>query len=203
MIGHLHLLWWWCLDYAPDGDLHVCTPDDLEEAMGWEGTAGALFAALIGCGGSDAPGFIEQDDTGARIHDWHEYGGKMHARRDANRLRKARSRLSQDGHADVTPMSQAREEETREEERTAHETRGERSTRADAPHARLPFARAFPDGFTLRDDDLTWVTEHGFYDAEIDPETELFVDYYRSRGDPRADWYAAWRNWMRRSRQKG
>lgn len=20
-IGHLHLLWWWCMDYAQDGDL--------------------------------------------------------------------------------------------------------------------------------------------------------------------------------------
>ncbi|MHB8647149.1 MAG: hypothetical protein ACYDAR_15280, partial [Thermomicrobiales bacterium] len=64
---------------------------------------------------------------------------------------------------------------------------------------RQPFALAFPDGFTLCDDDLTWAAENGFSEREVERETERFVDYYRSRGDPRADWYAAWRNWMRRS----
>ncbi|MHB8647150.1 MAG: hypothetical protein ACYDAR_15285, partial [Thermomicrobiales bacterium] len=92
VIGHLHLLWWWCLDYASDGGLGSFTPDDLEQAMGWEGTPGALFEALRDCGGANSAGFIESDADGARIHDWHEYGGKLALRRNDSRARMARHR---------------------------------------------------------------------------------------------------------------
>jgi hypothetical protein len=33
--------------------------------------------------------------------------------------------------------------------------------------------------------------------SSLEDETEKFADYYRSKGDTRIDWIAAWRNWMR------
>ncbi len=202
MIGHLHLLWWWCLDYAPDGDLRSFSPDDLEYAMGWEGEAGALFDALVCCGGANAGGFIDVTEDGMWIHDWDMYGGKLIARREEARHRKA---LSRGGPAAVTRMSHGCHtdilvEESREEESTEEEKRGEgaESTRT----GRTTLSRAFPDGFLLRDADMQWAEEMAFSGSTIEKETFTFVDYYRGRGDARADWYATWRTWMRRARLK-
>jgi hypothetical protein len=83
-IGLLHLLWWWCLDYAQDGDLMVCSDEDIADAVLWEGDAQELREALT------AVGFLED---GVRIHDWHEYAGKLIEKREANaeRMRRARA----------------------------------------------------------------------------------------------------------------
>ncbi len=40
-----------------------------------------------------------------------------------------------------------------------------------------------------------------FTDAEMDRETEKFIDHFTANGKPMKDWSAAWRNWMRRSRE--
>jgi DnaD/phage-associated family protein len=66
-IGHLHLLWWWCLDNAPDGNLSDIPSEDLAEAAEWTGDPGKFVSALL-----DA-GFIDRD-TG-QLHDWMDYSG--------------------------------------------------------------------------------------------------------------------------------
>jgi hypothetical protein len=82
-IGHLHLLWWWALDYADDGDLSAFDPDVIADAGGWEGEAGLFVRALT------AAGFLDED---LRIHDWDDYAGRLVDRRAANaqRMREAR-----------------------------------------------------------------------------------------------------------------
>jgi hypothetical protein len=45
-IGHLHLLWWWALEYAPDGNLAVFSDEEVAQACCWEGTAASLRRAL-------------------------------------------------------------------------------------------------------------------------------------------------------------
>lgn len=80
MIGHLHLLWWWALDYAPDGDLSAFDIDDLADAAGWEGVADEFVKALIDAGGK-GPGFLDSDAAGLRIHNWQERGGRLHESR--------------------------------------------------------------------------------------------------------------------------
>ena len=79
-IGHLHLLWWWSLEYAEDGDLRGFSNDDIADAAMWEGDPAVFGQAL-----RDA-GFIEPDD---RIHDWHDYAGRLIAQRKANAERQA------------------------------------------------------------------------------------------------------------------
>lgn len=84
-IGHLHLLWWFAIQHAQEGDLSPFTIDDIAEAVYWEGDSQQLINAL-----SEA-GFIDDDLC---IHDWHEYAGQLieKRRKDAERLRNYRER---------------------------------------------------------------------------------------------------------------
>jgi len=36
-VGLLHCLWWWCIDYATDGDLSRYDAEDIAIACEWEG----------------------------------------------------------------------------------------------------------------------------------------------------------------------
>jgi hypothetical protein len=84
-IGHLHLFWWWCLDYAPDGDLAQFDNEEIAIALEWDGDADALVIAMI-----DA-GFIDAD---RHVHDWNDYGGKLLKRKEINRNRMRDARAS-------------------------------------------------------------------------------------------------------------
>lgn len=77
-IGHLHCLWWWCIDYAPDGDLSIFDDADIADAAEWDGDAGQFIEAL-----TDA-GFMTPD---RHVHDWYDYAGRLIVRRERNRAR--------------------------------------------------------------------------------------------------------------------
>jgi hypothetical protein len=84
-IGHLHLMWWWAMDYAQDGDLTRYTDDDLADAGGWDGDPGLFVQSLI------ESGFITVERT---VHDWDDYAGRLIGQRSANaaRMREARAK---------------------------------------------------------------------------------------------------------------
>jgi hypothetical protein len=83
-IGHLHLLWWWTLDYAPHGDLSAFTSYEIGAAAEWSGDADGFLKALQEIGWLD----------GMNIHDWADYAGKLieERTRDKERKRAARQR---------------------------------------------------------------------------------------------------------------
>lgn len=88
IIGHLHLFWWWAMDYASDGNLARYEPADIADAMDWDQDAQSLVESLHNAG------FIDMKDDGTfQIHDWYEYAGRLIERRaeDAERKRKGRS----------------------------------------------------------------------------------------------------------------
>jgi hypothetical protein len=92
-IGHLHLLWWWCLHYAPDGRLSGFDPEDVAEAAMWEGDPSAFIDALVSCGSKGSSGFLDRDDEGElSVHDWEDYTGRLLAIRAGARKRMARRR---------------------------------------------------------------------------------------------------------------
>lgn len=95
MIGHLHLLWWWAMSYADDGDLGDFDERDIADAAQWDGDPALFVEALTDCGPGESPGFLDRDpDTGRlMIHDWDEYAGKLVERRRANaeRMREKRA----------------------------------------------------------------------------------------------------------------
>lgn len=86
-VGHLHYLWWWCLDYAQDGDLSRWTNGDVAEACLWPGDPEEFVLAL-----RDA-GFVDWDGDDRRVHEWDDYAGRLIEKRAANaeRMRQARA----------------------------------------------------------------------------------------------------------------
>lgn len=83
-IGHLHLLWWWALDYAQDGNLTDYSEVEIAEAAGWEGDPSEFVDGLLHCGVNGSFGFLEPDDRAAlHIHDWQDYAGRLVQRRQA------------------------------------------------------------------------------------------------------------------------
>lgn len=66
-IGKLHRFWWWCLDYAIDGDLRKFPPDVLASAVSIPSSDAQKFLeAMI------ASHFIENKPY-LRVHDWWAY----------------------------------------------------------------------------------------------------------------------------------
>jgi len=108
VIGHLLCLWWWCQEYAQDGDLSAFDEYDIAEAAEWEGDPQLFVDALMNCGARGGVGFLVQDeDTGALlINDWYQYGGKLFVKRQqsAERMRRYRERNANetDDNADET-----------------------------------------------------------------------------------------------------
>lgn len=90
VIGHLHLLWWWALDYADDGNL-TRYKDFIPNASQWEGEETIYIDSLI------KHGFIDVIDDKLIIHDWLDYTGALIETRekDAERKRQARARKSE------------------------------------------------------------------------------------------------------------
>ena len=98
VIGHLHLLWYWALDHAIDGDVSRFDPDDLADAAGWEGDPDTFVKALTDCGSGGAAGFLDPD---GHLHDWADYGGKYGKRVEAAR-KAANARWESEGDADAS-----------------------------------------------------------------------------------------------------
>jgi hypothetical protein len=79
-IGHLHLMWWYCLDYAQDGDVSFdrFSVEDIAEMACWTRDAHVFVDALT------RAGFLETRDERLLIHDWDDYAGKLIDRRERN-----------------------------------------------------------------------------------------------------------------------
>ena len=90
-IGHLHLLWWWALDFAQDGDLNRYDPHDISDAMQWDGDENELIEALV------SAGFIDDTEEGKKLHDWGVYAGKLIEKKAKDRERKRSTRTDSDG----------------------------------------------------------------------------------------------------------
>lgn len=91
IIGHLHLLWHWCLSYAEDGDLSGYDAADIAEAVMWDGDPNQFIDALLNCGPAGKTGFLERDDQGRLlVHDWYDYAGRLLEKREEAREAGAR-----------------------------------------------------------------------------------------------------------------
>lgn len=88
-IGHLHLFWWWAVDYAEDGDI-TRYKDFVPFSAQWEGEPADFTKALI------KHGWIDEADDKLIIHDWVEYTGALIEirQKDAERKRQSRQRIN-------------------------------------------------------------------------------------------------------------
>lgn len=87
-IGHLQYFWWWCMDYAPDGELSKYTTAEIADGAMWEGDPDTFMEAM------QEARFIDYfgEGEGCAVHDWDQYGGKLIARRKADAERKSAER---------------------------------------------------------------------------------------------------------------
>lgn len=85
VIGYLHLLWWWALAYADDGNLADYSDEEIADAIGWDDDAPTLIGGLM------EAGWLEEDKT---LHDWWDYAGKLVERRQKDRERKRKATAS-------------------------------------------------------------------------------------------------------------
>jgi len=66
-IGKLHRLWWWCIDYAPDGDLQKHSDDRLAVALDCDPIN---IAAMFQAGWLDVKPY-------RRVHNWWDFFGRF------------------------------------------------------------------------------------------------------------------------------
>jgi hypothetical protein len=75
-IGSLHLLWYFALDHAEDGDLSDVHEGQLKRELHFDGSASELRSALI------ETGFLDED---GKIHNWNRYAGRLMSERERRR----------------------------------------------------------------------------------------------------------------------
>lgn len=190
-VGHLHFLWWWCLDFAQDGDLTDYSDDEIAEAAEWEGTPELFVLGLEQCG------FLDGD---RRVHDWHDYAGKLIDQRKANaeKQKRWRDRHKQDPpklpNDNVTVTSPLRNGATVPNRTQPNSTEPDQTVPRESSK-RATRATPAPETFPLTDEMLDWAADHA-PDVDVVRETERFLDRNRAQGTTYKDWHAAWRNWI-------
>ena len=121
-IGHLHLFWWWCVDYAPEGDLSVFNDAQLARAGEWTGGSEVFVKALV-----DA-GFLERRDGVLTIHDWQEFSShynlmlsrkKIQLEKTRERVRRFRT-MKRTCNAAVTQCNASTQHNTTQHNTTQH-----------------------------------------------------------------------------------
>lgn len=101
-VGHLHLLWWWAVDYAENGDI-TRYKEFVPFSAQWEGEPTEFTEALI------KHGWIDNEDGNLTIHDWVEYTGALIEirQKDAERKRQSRQRANAKNSANKFAKSNA------------------------------------------------------------------------------------------------
>ena len=69
-VGHLHLLWWWALDYCQDGYL-TKYEGFISICAQWEGDKDLFLKKLI------EHGWVDRIGEDLVIHDWLDYTGNL------------------------------------------------------------------------------------------------------------------------------
>lgn len=226
-VGLLNLFWWWCLDYAPDGELTGFSAEEIAIAVEWTGNADALLDALT------AAGFIDATDAGLIVHDWDEYGGKILKRKAAHRDRMRESRATYepgtdgardddesdrdahvqrtDGARDTHVRTQIRKEEKREEKTRSQGAQdapddapdgaddGEEGQDDAAANKGKRGTRFSPDA-VLTDEWRDAAIKLGYPAEHVEWLFDEFKDYWCAvpgQKGTKLDWLMTWRNRVR------
>lgn len=139
----------------------------------------------------------DEDNEGIRFHDWHDYQPsreqleeKAKARHDKS-VKAANARWTKNDAqgmlADAQGMLNNAPEPEPEPEPTTSKDVVRRATR-------------IPEPFNVTEDMVEWAKRE-VPAVDIGRETQKFADHFKANGKPLKDWEAAWRNWMRRSRE--
>lgn len=182
-IGHLHMLWWWCLAYAQDGDLSRYDAPEIADGADFGGDAQEFITAMI------EAGFLERRSSNLHVHDWHDYAGRLIDRRERNRqaMRQAREQAKQATKSPVDNTEQPRDD----------------TCKATVPYPTVPYRTipTVPKEIMCAPDDahgveqLAGITDKAPKSAQnrgYSPEFEAFWRVYPRRVEKRKA-YAAWK----------
>jgi hypothetical protein len=167
-------LWSYCAQFARHGDLSDLDALDIAIGSGWEGDAEVFVDALVRCE------FLDRDERGLYVHDWHEHQGALIEKRekDAERARayRERQKTERERHTDVTPTSAVTNERTNVTNDTNEEKKGRKRPTFTPPT--IEDIQAFSDENTL------------------DLDAQHVWDFYQSKGwmvgrNKMKDWQAA------------
>lgn len=194
-MGHLHGLWFWALDFAQDGDIGRYDPEEIADAVLWDGNAQGFMDALVS---SD---FADKTSDGIKIHDWNEYAGKLLERRAADRLRKRGSAKTSTSSTGTPTEAERNDAEISQLPSLPYPTvpNSTEPSKGQKKSAGKPPRPCFVPPTV--DEVSAYCTEKGYH-----VEPDRFVDFYtangwkQGRGKPIVDWRAAVRTWERREK---
>ncbi len=171
-VGLLHFLWWWAVDFAPDGSLHGYNAQDIADAIDWTEDADALLKALT------SAGFLDETPEAVVIHDWPDHGAKTVNRQSAARERQRRWRAKQDAEAQSEAvLSTSNAHVTRDNGvSNAHVTRPHDMTGHDMTNVHVPCTSSEQD-------------ESDPFDSDTPPDTspvQAIFGHYKERIQPQA-----------------
>jgi hypothetical protein len=192
IVGHLHFLWWWCMDYALDGDLSCYTNEQIADAAGWTGDANLFVQALANSG------FLDEDNSYYKIHDWYDFCGELVKRkleRKNNKPKKVSGKASDNVRQKLDNVPPTDIQTYRHTDRDMCAPNG-----GATPFPPIPEKRRTP-AFTKPslEEVAAYCGERGH---RVDPQK--FLDHYEANGwrvgrNPMRDWKAAVRTWERSS----
>ncbi len=85
-VGSLHMIWWWAMDWAPDGDISKFEPIDLADAAHYDGDPEEFFNALV------EAKYVGKTLEGYEVLNWHNIGGQVLESRKKAAAKKAKQR---------------------------------------------------------------------------------------------------------------
>ena len=182
IIGHLQCLWWWALDYAPDGSLDRHDNEDVAIGAGYDGNPDDFVKALVDVR------VIDETDDGRELHDWMDYAGRLVEKRkkDAERKRTGRRQPP-----DVQAPSIGHPEDGARTEPTEPNLPTE-PTEPSAPKRRKT---ALPMNWRPDKELDAWASEN-YPSVDIKVETQKFRNHAEANDRRLIDWRAGWRNWI-------
>lgn len=169
----------WCLfdAHSADGILEGYTPETLDAHLRWPGFADAMLAVQ----------WLEVRGESLALPEFETHNGASAKRRaqDADRKRTVRN----------SSASEADKKRTREEKRREEKKEQKQETGASASGSRLPADWKLPPEWA------EWArAERSDVDAQA--EAAKFADFWHGKAGKdgrKADWFATWRNWIRRA----
>jgi hypothetical protein len=84
VLGHLHELWWWTLEYAPDGVIRSAFFPQVVTACEWHGRPQKFWSGLVEAGFLEVLAGVD----GYLVHDWDEYAVRRIQRYEKENQRK-------------------------------------------------------------------------------------------------------------------
>ena len=187
-IGRLHVFWWWCVDYAPNG--HLFKYDDLQIAEGaeWTDDPKKFIEALVNAN------LLDRTDHGLVVHDWLDFCGELVKQRCRRLKEKRRSmrHVSPSKSRHPTGPNQPNQPDPTQPNPTVVVGRGTRATKLTALEA-----------LTLGESGIkTWAQQELGVDVPEDVLDE-FKAYWREQSRLRSDWIATFKNRLRQLVSRG